>query len=1120
MKIENDTIRYSASDLVNFVQCRYLTTLDIKALHKKLTKPVYRTPFTQMLQEKGQEFEAAFLQELEDSGKYVTKIEQHTVNAQELTIEAMKAGADVIYQAFLKTDSFQGWADFLIKTNKNSKLGNWSYEVVDTKLANETKAGAVIQICLYSQILETYQGVLPEYMHIKKPSGVDPPYRVNDYISYLRLIQKRFFEFIENPEVNYPEPVVHCEICNWWEICNKQRREDDHLSFVSGLGKIHAQTLKENEVYTLENLANLPSSVPFKPNRGSVQTYNKLVHQAAMQKASRDLKKPYFEVLFNNNNQGFWRLPEPTSDDIYFDLEGDPMSGDTGREYIFGWIYKSQYHIIWAETADAEKKAYQHFMEFVWDKIQINPALHIYHYGPYESSALKRLMGKYGTHAEQLDGLLRGEKMIDLLQVVRHSVRAGVERYSLKDLEAYHQFTRSQDLQELSTVKRSYEYLLQTGRYTEATPLQKEIIKKYNEEDCASTESLHKWLENLRLKQIEESHWDIPRPILKETVASDKRTELQLLIQPVFEKLLEGVPAELNERSPEQQANYLLAHMLDWYPREKKSTYWEYFRLLASSLEDLLDEKGAISFLVFERDVSEPNSKSIVHEYSFPEQDLDPSNSKWGRVKSETGLSIGEVLSMDESKNKVLLRKSKDKVDIHPKAIIPLVDFPTDDKARSIIKLAQWVSENQIHSSDPSYRAARDLLMRIKPRLSHSISTDNSLDRFKKMALALDYSVLPVQGPPGAGKSYSASKMVLELVKSGKKVGITALSHKVISNLLQKISEDSKNENLEINIVQILSKKPTELPEWTILTKIGEQTKTTAQVIAGTSFFWCKEDMENTVDYLVVDEAGQLSLIDTLASSMAAKNLILMGDPQQLKQPIKGTHPEGTEVSALEHILGDNETITEDRGILLDVSYRMHPSICNLDSELFYEGKLRPEKDNECIDIHGSIISQPGLYHVLTNHLGNINRSEDEAKIVINLVEKLCDGKSFWTNKKGEQNTINQSDIKIITPYNSQVALLKNLLPDMEIGTVDKFQGQEAPIIIFSTATSSPQDAPRGMDFLYSRNRFNVALSRAQGAFIMVAAQALLEPECKTPLQIRLANAFCKFMEVSQPIYN
>jgi uncharacterized protein len=1117
MRIENNAICYSASDLVNFVQCRHLTTLDIKALHKELKKPIFRTPFTQMLQEKGQEFEAAFLKELEDSGKYVKKIEQHTANAREVTIEAMKAGDDVIYQAHLKSNLFQGWADFLIKVEKPSKLGNWSYEVIDTKLAAETKANAVIQICLYSQILESYQGVMPEYMHIKKPSGDEPPFRVNDYISYLRLIQKRFLEFVENPVVTYPEPVGHCENCNWWESCDKRRRDDDHLSFVAGLGKMHALSLKENAINTLEDLANLPTPVSFKPKRGAVQTYNKLVHQASMQKVSRDLKKPYFEVLFNEDNQGLWRLPEPTTDDIYFDLEGDPMTGDAGREYIFGWIFKGEYHIIWAETADDEKKAFEHFMEFVWDKLRINPALHIYHYGPYESSALKRLMGKYGTCAEELDGLLRGEKMVDLLQVVRHSVRAGVERYSLKDLESYHQFTRSQDLRELSTVKRSYEYLLQSGRQTEASPEQKEIIKKYNEEDCASTESLHKWLENLRLQQITERHWDIPRPMPKETGASEKRTEHQLLIQPIFEKLLEGMPAESKERSIEQQANYLLAHMLDWYAREKKSTYWEYFRLLGSSLDDLLDEKGAISHLTFERDVSEPNSKSILHEYSFPDQDLDPSNSKWGRVNFEEGKSIGEVVVLDENNNKVVLRKSKDKGVIHPKAIIPLEDIPTKDKVNSILKLGQWVAENTIDSSEPSYRATRDLLMRIKPRLSQSITADNSLDRLIKMALALDCSVLPIQGPPGAGKSYSASKMILELVKSGKKVGITALSHKVISNLLQKISEDAKGQ-YNLNIVQIVSKKPSVLPEWNLETKIGEETKKAAQIIAGTSFFWCKQDMENSVDYLVVDEAGQLSLIDTLAASMAAKNLILMGDPQQLKQPIKGTHPEGTEVSALEHVLGDIETISEDRGILLDVSYRMHPSICSLDSELFYEEKLHPAKDNERINIHGNIIPQPGLYHIISNHTGNTNRSEEEVEIVRNLVERLCDGQSFWTNKKGELHSISHNDIKIITPYNSQVGLLKNLLPDMEIGTVDKFQGQEAPIIVLSAATSSPQDAPRGMEFLYSRNRFNVALSRAQGAFIMVAARALLEPECKTPDQIRLANSFCRFIEVSQPI--
>jgi uncharacterized protein len=424
-----------------------------------------------------------------------------------------------------------------------------------------------------------------------------------------------------------------------------------------------------------------------------------------------------------------------------------------------------------------------------------------------------------------------------------------------------------------------------------------------------------------------------------------------------------------------------------------------------------------------------------------------------------------------------------------------------------------------MQSESLEYNAARDLLMRLKPRICRPIdSSNNPLERLIKMANALNHGVLPVQGPPGAGKSFSASKMILNLIQSGKKVGITALSHKVISNLLEKINEDALSQKFEINIFQIVSKIPSKLPEWNVKTSMSKKTKTAAHVIAGTSFMWCKEEMENTVDYLVVDEAGQLSLIDTLASSASAKNLILMGDPQQLKQPIKGTHPEGTELSALEHILGDSETITEDRGILLDISYRMHPDICALDSDLFYEGKLQPAKGNERIKIQSSLIPKSGLYHMLTHHYGNVSSSQEEGELVKQIVAQLCDGNSFWTNKNGVTKSIEKQDIKIITPYNAQVGLLRHLLPDMEIGTVDKFQGQEAPIVIFSMATSSSQEAPRGMDFLYNRNRFNVALSRAQGAFVIIAAKALWEPECTTPQQIRLANTFCRFLEVSQPV--
>lgn len=288
-------------------------------------------------------------------------------------------------------------------------------------------------------------------------------------------------------------------------------------------------------------------------------------------------------------------------------------------------------------------------------------------------------------------------------------------------------------------------------------------------------------------------------------------------------------------------------------------------------------------------------------------------------------------------------------------------------------------------------------------------------------------------------------------------------------------------------------------------------------MIGGTSFLWCREGLEDSVDYLFVDEAGQLSLIDTIAVSASGKNLVMLGDPQQLKQPQQGIHPDGTEVSALEHILQQNKTIAPEQGIFLSNTYRMHPTICAFDSEMFYENKLKSIAglENQALDGNTGFVGS-GLFLKTVIHEGNSSRSIEEVDAVEAIVKDLCKGDVFWIDKDRKKVKLSKEHIRIIAPYNAQVHELANRIPGVEIGTVDKFQGQEAPVVIFSMTTSTPQDAPRGMEFLYSPNRFNVGVSRARAVFIMVASPALIEAECKSPAQIKLANAFCRYWEVSE----
>jgi len=363
--------------------------------------------------------------------------------------------------------------------------------------------------------------------------------------------------------------------------------------------------------------------------------------------------------------------------------------------------------------------------------------------------------------------------------------------------------------------------------------------------------------------------------------------------------------------------------------------------------------------------------------------------------------------------------------------------------------------------------------------------------------------------------------MIIELIQAGKKIGITALSHKVIRELINKVYMTAAEKGIRISGIQKVSGPGEDSPAGLIETKdngaiISALSSGTAQLAAGTSFLWSREDMANAVDVLFVDEAGQFSLVDTVAIAQCADSIVLLGDPQQLKPPFQGSHPEGTEVSALEHILNGHQTIPEEKGIFLDETWRLHPDICTFISEMFYESRLSSRPGLELQQISGySKYNGAGLWFQPVIHEGNQSSSPEEIAAVISIIKELTNGKVNWTDKHGKTKIIKGEDIKVIAPYNKQVTALQAALPGIMVGTVDKFQGQEAPVVVFSMCTSNPEDAPRGMDFLYSSNRLNVAVSRAKSLFIMVASPKLLEPDCRNPVQMKLANAFCRYSEMA-----
>jgi uncharacterized protein len=448
--------------------------------------------------------------------------------------------------------------------------------------------------------------------------------------------------------------------------------------------------------------------------------------------------------------------------------------------------------------------------------------------------------------------------------------------------------------------------------------------------------------------------------------------------------------------------------------------------------------------------------------------------------------------------------------------------------ADALLRIADDVIQDGL-AGGAEYRAARQLLCGRPPRLRNgpfAQSADESAVQFAVcIAPDLDDTILPVQGPPGSGKTFTGAHMICELVGRGARIGVTGVSHKVILNLLDTVKKVAAEVGRHVQCVQKVTTKsdpPSGMEEVTDNDDaIARLSDGQAQVLGATQWLWARPEALGLVDVLFVDEAGQMSLANVLAASQAARSVVLLGDPQQLDQPQQGTHPEGADLSALQHMLQDHKTMPADLGIFLSETWRLAPSICAFTSEVFYEGRLRSRAGLERQVLSGTApIEGAGLWIARVAHEGNQNASYEEVEVIERLVTGLLRDSARWIDSRGDPRHMTPGDILVVAPYNAQVALLGERLAGrgIRVGTVDKFQGQEAPVVIYSMATSTPEDAPRGMEFLYSLNRLNVATSRARCACILVASPRLFEPECKSPRQMQLANAICRYVELAKVI--
>ncbi|MGE0816250.1 MAG: TM0106 family RecB-like putative nuclease [Vicinamibacterales bacterium] len=1171
----------SPSDLSAFLGCRHRAGLDLAVARGALTAPERDDAFAQALRDRGLEHEQRYLAWLRAQGRTVVDLSAARGDAAvRATREAMAAGTDVVYQAALAGDGWRGYADVLVRVERPSALGAWSYEAHDTKLARETKGGTILQLSAYSDLLTALQGAAPEHFHVVTPAPVEGPvatsvmapppagptpagasapagqgalpfpgdgpdagadratsfavetYRVGDYAAYYRRVKAQLLDTLGRGHeavlaATYPEPVEACELCRWWGRCNGRRRRDDHLTFVAGMSRAHAAEFTAHGAPTLAAAAALPLPLAFAPTRGSRETFERLVDQARLQQEQRTSGTPVHELLPVEPPLGLCRLPAPSPGDLFLDLEGAAFARDGGREYLFGLWSAEGDERWWALDDAAERAAFEALMDRVERQWAAHPDMHVYHFAPYEPSALKRLMGRYATRADLLDRLLRGERLVDLLAVVRQALRAGVESYSIKQLEPFYGFVRDVALAEARPHLVAMELALESRAPQAVAEATRAAVAGYNRDDCRSTMALRDWLEGLRAS-LEAAGTVVPRPDDKASEPPKDVGALEARQHQARERLLEGLAAEAATPGHPDHPRWLLAYLLDWHRREEKVAWWEHFRLAGLAADDLLDESagvGGLEFVervdvVFRKGTQTPTG-SVVDRYRYVLQETEVGR---GAVKRPGGDTFGEVVACDRQARTLDIRKGKTTADVHPRAVFQSDVFGTGVQQESLLRLSE--------AAPGGASSGMDLLHRRPPRLTSgaldALPGEPLVDRARRLALSLDRTTLAVQGPPGAGKTYLGAQMIRALVAAGKRVGVVAPSHAVIVNLLDAVAAQASDAHETVRLGRKLGTGEEE-DEGTAPAIAGLRGNDdalaaiagrTVDVLGGTAWLWARPEFTGAVDVLVVDEAGQFSLANALAVSLAAESLVLLGDPQQLNQPQKGSHPDGVDVSALQHVLGkDVQTMPADRGLFLPHTWRMAPAVCGFTSEVFYQGRLDTAEGRERQVLTGTDgFDGAGPWWLPVVHDANRNWSAEEIDAVATLLDRLVTPGARWIDHEGRAHPLTAGDILVVAPYNAHVNRLADRLGPrgVSVGTVDRFQGQEAPVVVYAMAASTPADAPRGMEFLYSRHRLNVATSRARCAAFVVASPALLEPECRTPRQMALANALCRFVEMAR----
>ncbi len=1107
--------------------CEHHTTLELESIYGSLTKSP-ESDEDKLIKKAGNTHEQRYLEILQEKGLQIVNIKERTKSLEEqceATILAMHQGVEIIYQAAFQSGQLIGYADFLRRVPIPSQLGDYSYEVLDTKLALSERAKFVLQLSCYAYLLEQIQGVLPQHVWLILGNFKEVSYRTLDYIHYFLHIKDRFERFLKGKIQTEADPCAYCVHCHWYEHCEKYWIDVDHLSLVANISKVHRQKLQAQGINTLETLAKLPIDTKF-PNFNP-EVLQRLIHQASLQYRSRVDGNRYLDPLpiHPTDERGFKRLPPPDSADLYFDMEGDPIE-EGGLEYLFGLYFinsnnKEEFKAFWGHNRAQEKKSFESFIDFVMAHLKEHPGAHIYHYAAYEKTALRKLMTLHGTREQEVDILLREGKLVDLYQVVREGIRVSEPSYSIKYIERFYLVgddTRKGDVKNASASIVAYEKWRETQ-----DPAILEEIERYNEDDVRSTMRLHHWLLSMRPQDLPFKGEDV----LQETkTPSEKTLQWEQQLSSYTSLLTEGIPEEVPEQTPEQQFKLLLSHLLDFYRRSDKPVWWAYFdRLDEKDVDVLLDDAEYIFECKADPNHPKtPSNRSYKYTYTYEDQPVKlKSGDNVSLVTGGLGLSNFEH---DPALRQVSFTLGQDK-DVPPVINItsggPLTTEVLKEGLLRYITAQIEVFKNPTTSD--CYPAITQLLKRKHPNVGNhdreqsliDPSIDDPQHKLSNMinvVSLLDKSTLFIQGPPGTGKTYVGARIVAHLLKNKKKIGIASNSHKAIHNLLERVEELALKEHIEfIGIKKSSGKGDSEFDGHFIknMTDNKKISQSTFDLLAGTAWLFSREEFDQKLDYLIIDEAGQVSLANFIAMGTCAKNILLLGDQMQLNQPIQGLHPGDSGLSCLDYLLRGEATISPSMGIFLDTTYRMNPAITRFISEAIYDGRLISAPTTEKQQIKCSetfTLPSHGIQCIPMNHQGRSQVSIEEAQWINSCIQDLL-SQSF-IDKDGRSHALTLEDILIVTPYNQQVLLLQKTLPEgARVGTVDKFQGQEAMVVIVSMVTSSAEYMPRNIDFLFSKNRLNVALTRAKALSLLVFNPELLNTPCNTPEQMALVDMLC-----------